>query len=156
MLTTESRAPELEFVDTAGRPWRLSDQRDARATLLYFMRSTACPICNLHVRDLVARRDDFDDENIHVAIVVPEDPAAGLAWKTKRGIPFPVLTGATGSAHESVGLTRRVFGSMQQSGTVLVDSAGIVRHAHGSTLPTGGYDKKGIVAAIRELSDARK
>ncbi|MFE3023341.1 peroxiredoxin family protein [Nocardia tengchongensis] len=155
MLTIESAVPNLELVDTTGQSWRLSDDRDVRGTLLYFMRSTSCPICNLHVRDLVARRTEFDDAKIRVVIVVPEDRTAGHAWKTDRGIPFPVLTAATGSAHESVGLTRRVFGTMQQSGTVLVDSDGIVRHAHGSTLPTAGYDKKGIAAAVHALRDSR-
>lgn len=124
-----------------------------RGTLLYFMRSTSCAICNRHVRDLVANRADFDAEGIRVAIVVPEERTAGLAWKTERGIPFPVLTGPTGSPHESVGLTRRLFGSMQQSGTVLVDGQGIVRHAHGATMPTGSYDKKGITAAIDAMLD---
>lgn len=153
MLTSARPAPDMDLVDTAGRPWRLSDNRDARATLLYFMRSTSCPICNRHVRDLVAQRADFDAENIRVVVVVPEEPGAASAWKTKRAIPFPVLTGG---AHESVGLTRKFFGSMQQSGTVLVDGDGTVRHAHGATMPINSYDKKGIAAAIHALPDTRR
>nr|BFE87039.1 hypothetical protein GCM10020093_096400 [Planobispora longispora] len=50
-----------------------------------------------------------------------------------------------------IGLSRKVFGSLQQSGSVLIDSRGIVRHAHGATMPTGGYDRKGITAAVRAL-----
>ncbi|TQM26208.1 peroxiredoxin family protein [Nocardia bhagyanarayanae] len=148
MLTSGSPAPELELEDTAGQAWRLSDLRGAHSALLYFMRSTSCPICNRHVRDLVAQRDRFAADDVRVLIVVPEARDVGLAWKTDRGIPFPVLVGSAGTAHESVGLTRRVFGSMQQSGTVLVDPDGIIRHAHGATLPVNSYDKKGIIAAI--------
>lgn len=155
MLTAAHPAPNLDLVDTAGQPWRLSDSRDARGTLLYFMRSTSCPICNRHVRDLIARRDFFDDENIRVVIVVPEDRAAALAWKTKHAIPFAVLTGSTGDPHEAVGLTRRIFGSMRQSGTVLVDAEGTVRHAHGATMPVSSYDRKGITAAVVALRDTR-
>ncbi|MGV9821428.1 peroxiredoxin family protein [Nocardia xishanensis] len=148
MLTPGSPAPELELQDTAEQAWRLSDHRGAHGALLYFMRSTSCPICNRHVRDLVARRNEFDAAGIRVVIAIPEDRVAGLAWKTEHGIPFPVLVGSAGAPHESVGLTRKVFGSMQQSGSVLVDRDGIVRHAHGATLPTNSYDKKGIMAAI--------
>ncbi|GAB0101531.1 peroxiredoxin family protein [Nocardia sp. JMUB6875] len=148
MLTSARPAPDLNLVDTSGRPWRLSDNRAARATLLYFMRSTSCPICNRHVRDLVAQHTDFDAANIQVVVVVPEDPDTASTWKAKRAIPFPVLTG---SAHESVGLTRKFFGSMQQSGTILVDSTGTIRHAHSATIPINSYDKKGITAAINAL-----
>ncbi|MEU2258271.1 peroxiredoxin family protein [Nocardia xishanensis] len=148
MLTSGSPAPELELEDTAGQAWRLADHRGAHGVLLYFMRSTSCPICNRHVRDLVARRNEFDAAGIRVLIAIPEDRVAGLAWKTEHGVPFPVLVGSAGTPHESVGLTRKVFGSMQQSGSILVDGDGIVRHAHGATLPTNSYDKKGIMAAI--------
>jgi peroxiredoxin len=121
------------------------------SALLYFMRSTSCPICNRHVRDLVAHRDEFDSNNIRVLIAVPEDRTAGLAWQTEHGIPFPVLVSSAGTPHESIGLTRKLFGAMQQSGTILIDSDGIIRHAHSATLPTNSYDRKGILAAIDSL-----
>ena len=50
-----------------------------------------------------------------------------------------------------IGLSRKVFGSLQQSGSILIDSHGIIRHAHGATMPTSGYDKKGITAAVQGL-----
>ncbi|WP_280463210.1 peroxiredoxin family protein [Nocardia carnea] len=151
MLISGSPAPDLELEDTTGQAWRLSRHRGVHNVLLYFMRSTSCPLCNRHVRDLVAQQDRFDDSNIHVAVVVPEGRGPGLEWKTGRGIPFPVLSGAAAGPHESIGLTRKVFGSIQQSGTVLVDVDGIVRHAHGATLPLNSYDTKGLAAAIDSL-----
>ncbi|WP_431970762.1 peroxiredoxin family protein [Nocardia sp. bgisy134] len=151
MLTSGSPAPELELEDTAGQAWRLSDYRGAHSALLYFMRSTSCPMCNRHVRDLIAHRNEFDAADVRVLVMVPEGRDAGLAWQTDNGIPFPVLVGPAGTPHEAVGLTRKVFGSMQQSGTLLVDPDGIIRHAHGATLPTSSYDKKGILAAVHSL-----
>ncbi|MFC9896272.1 peroxiredoxin family protein [Nocardia sp. NPDC127579] len=149
MLTSGTRLPRIELEDTAGRPWER-----AGSVLLYFMRSTSCPLCNRHVRDLVARRDHFAGSGIDIAVVVPEDRATAVAWKAERGIPFPVLVGPAGSPHESIGLTRKMFGSMQQSGTVLVGPDGVVRHAHGATLPAAAYDRKGIDAAVEALVDA--
>jgi hypothetical protein len=50
-----------------------------------------------------------------------------------------------------IGLSKKIFGSMQQSGSILIDTHGIIRHAHGATLPTSSYDKKGVTAAIAAL-----
>ncbi|MEV4052811.1 redoxin domain-containing protein [Amycolatopsis sp. NPDC049688] len=145
MLEAGSPAPPLELEDTEGRTVRLADH----AALLYFMRSTSCPVCNRHVRDLVESAGAL--AGVRVYIAVPEDRAEAAAWRAKHRIPFPVLTGRRDTPHELVGLSRKVFGSMQQSGSVLVDAQGIVRHAHGATLPTGSYDRKGIFAAVARL-----
>lgn len=115
------------------------------------MRSTSCPICNRHVRDLAQRADDLAADDVRVLIAVPEDRPEAVKWKEEHGIPFPVLTGRHENPHELVGLSRKVFGSMQQSGSILVDRQGIVRHAHGATLPTNSYDEPGITAAIASL-----
>ncbi|MRH89211.1 redoxin domain-containing protein [Nocardia sp. SYP-A9097] len=155
MLTSGSRAPRMEFEDTAGQVWRLSDYRGTHSVLLYFMRSTSCPICNRHVRDLIARQNEFADNNIQVCVAVPEDRETGAAWKTRHDIPFRVLVGASARPHESIGLSRKLFGTMQQSGTLLVDPDGIVRHAHGGTLPVNSYDRKGIIAAIHSIQAGR-
>lgn len=151
MLEAGSPAPPMALEDTTGQAVSLSDYRGRHAVLLFFMRSTSCPVCHTHVRDLVERADELAADDVRVLIAVPEDRAAATAWKAKRGIPFPVLTGRRESPHEMVGLGRKVFGSVQQSGSVLVDREGVVRHAHGATLPTSSYDKEGIAAAVASL-----
>lgn len=151
MFESGSAAPRMELEDTDGRVVRLSDYLGKHAVLLYFMRSTACPICNRHVRDLVENGDEWAAANVRVLIAVPDDRERAAAWKAKRHLPFPVLTGRRDTPHEMIGLHKKVFGSMQQSGSVLVDVEGVIRHAHGATLPTNSYDKKGITAAIASL-----
>ncbi|MEV8443739.1 peroxiredoxin family protein [Actinosynnema sp. NPDC051121] len=151
MLEAGSPAPPMALEDTAGRTVHLSDYRGAHAVLVFFLRSTTCPVCNAHVRDLVARADELAADDVQVLVAVPEDRETAAAWRAKRRIPFPVLTGRRESPHEMVGLGKRIFGSMQQSGSILVDRQGIVRHAHGATVPTNSYDKKGIAAAIAAL-----
>ncbi|MBU3062506.1 peroxiredoxin family protein [Nocardia sp. NEAU-G5] len=151
MLTTGSAAPDMQLEDTAGNTWRLSDQLGTHGALLFFVRSTSCPICNRHVRDLLAQRGGFEADDVRLYLAIPEAHDAGRAWRTQHRITVPVLVGSAGSPHQSVGLTRRLFGSMQQSGSVLVDPGGIVRHAHGATMPVNSYDKKGIQAAIRAM-----
>ncbi|AXB41658.1 peroxiredoxin family protein [Amycolatopsis albispora] len=152
MLKAGSPAPRMVLEDTAGRPVRLSDYQGKHAVLLFFLRSTSCPVCLRHVRDLVNRADELAADDVRVLLAVPEDRERAAAWKAKHRIPFPVLTGDR--PHELAGLSRKVFGSLQQSGSLLVDREGVVRHAHGATLPTGSYDKKGIAAAVASLRAA--
>ncbi|MEV5570821.1 redoxin domain-containing protein [Spirillospora sp. NPDC052269] len=151
MLGTGSPAPNVLLEDTDGRAVSLTGLEVDRAALVFFMRSTSCPICNRHVQDLVRSRDAFAADGVQVLVAVPEDRTAAAAWKAKRGIPVPVLVGRGGVPHENFGLAKKMFGSMWQSGSVLIDAQGVIRHAHGSTMPTGAYDKKGIAEAVRQL-----
>ncbi|MEC3981596.1 peroxiredoxin family protein [Amycolatopsis sp. H20-H5] len=151
MLKIGSTVPDLELQDTDGRAVKLADFHGSEHVLLYFMRSTTCPVCNGHVKDLVSRKDELAARKVRVLVAVPGDRAAAAAWKAKRELPYLVVTGRSGTPHEVVGLTRKVFGAMQQSGSVLIDSHGTVRHAHSATMPVASYDKKGIAEAIRSL-----
>nr|BFE87038.1 hypothetical protein GCM10020093_096390 [Planobispora longispora] len=97
MLETGSPAPDIVLEDTDGQVVRLSDYRGDQAVLVYFMRSTSCPVCNRHVHDLIRRRDEFAAGGLRVFVAVPEDRRTAAEWKTRRRIPFPVLTGRGGA-----------------------------------------------------------
>ncbi|MFD0853377.1 peroxiredoxin family protein [Actinomadura adrarensis] len=151
MLETGSPAPDMVLQDTDGGAVRLSDHQGQHGVLIYFMRSTSCPVCNRHVQDLIRRRDEFAVADVQVLVAVPEDRGEAAAWKVKRRVPFPVLVGLQRMPHEMIGLSTKVFGSLQQSGSILIDSEGVIRHSHAATMPTSGYDRKGIAAAVRSL-----
>ena len=151
MLVVGSTAPEIDLEDPAGRPVRLADYHHKSSVLLYFMRSTSCPVCNSHAKDLMRRHDEFAAAGVQVMVAVPEGRSEAAKWQAKRLPPFPVVTGRRGTAHEAIGLARKVFGTLQQSGSVLIDQAGVVRHAHAATMPTNSYDKKDIDSAIKNL-----
>lgn len=146
MITTGEPAPDIVLTDTDGGAVRLTDFRGESGVLLFFMRATSCPVCRAHVRDLARRRDDLLAHDVRVLIAVPEDRAAAATWKARSRTPFPVVTGRAGYA--AFGLARRLFGTVQQSGSVLVDRHGVVRHAHAATSPLNAYDRDGITAAL--------
>lgn len=148
MLDPGTPAPDLELQLTDGRLVRLSDLRGENV-LLYFMRTATCAKCNAHVSDLAARRDELEAQGVRVLVALPEDLATATSWKAKREVPFEVAVGQSGTPHEAFGLNTKMFGMMQQSGTVLVDRAGVVRHVHAATVPS--YDREGILKAIRDL-----
>ena len=150
MLTNGSPLPALHVTDTDGRAMRLG--AGSGPTLLYFMRSASCAICNAHVRDLAGRADEFEAAGVRVIVAMPETRDAAAAWKAKREVPFVVVTGSEGTPHAALGLSRKLFGTMQQSGTVLVDAQGIVRHAQVATMPLQAYDQKAIASAVAALA----
>lgn len=152
MLETGSTVPDLALEDTAGRAVELADFRGTDHVLLYFARSTSCPVCNLHLRDLTGRAGELAAAGVKVLVVVPEGRDEAAAWQAKRALPFPVVTGRRGSPHEAVGLLKKVFGALQQSGSLLIDRNGVIRHAHAATMPVSSYDRKGIAKAIEELA----
>lgn len=118
-----------------------------RGTLIYFMRTTTCMMCNGHVRTLTSHAQDFRDRGVRVLIAVPEEAAVAQAWLDRRQIPFPVVPGL----HGDLGLARRLLGSMMQSGTVVVDVTGRVTYADIVTMPTGGYRHRDVLAALDAL-----
>ncbi|WP_037312210.1 peroxiredoxin family protein [Amycolatopsis orientalis] len=152
MLEIGSTVPEVVLEDTAGQVVRLSDHRGKDNVLIYFMRSTTCPVCNSHVKDLVGRAEELAAAEVRVLVAVPEGRAEAKAWRAKRGVPFRVVTGRGGTPHEAFGLGKKL---LQQSGSVLIDRDGVVRHAHAATMPTGAYDRKGIVSAVEGLARVR-
>lgn len=152
MLDVHSTVPDLDLVDVGGTPVRLHEYLDGRHLLLYFMRATTCPICVRHVRDLVRHTDEYAALGARIIVVVPEGLATARVWAAKERLPFPVVTGAHGSAHEEVGLMRTVFGAVQRSGTVIVDASGVVRHVKAATIPTAGYDRTTHLRILTELT----
>ncbi|WP_034608714.1 redoxin domain-containing protein [Cellulomonas sp. URHD0024] len=141
----------FEVQEADGSPFDLTDYRGTHHVLVYFMRALSCMQCNAHVRVLVAQQEAFEADRVQVVIAVPEDAAAAAAWKAKKGIPYPVVVGRAGTPHAEVGLLRKAFGALQQSGAALLDSAGVVRYSHTSTNPGSSYSKADVAAAIRDL-----
>jgi peroxiredoxin len=144
-------APSLSLVDTTGRDVTLGEGQSDNGTFVYFMRALTCPQCNAAVAKITKGRAAFDSAGVRVIIAVPEDRDAAAAWKGKKDVPFEVVVGKSGTAHEEVGLLKKVFGLLQQSGNILLDGNGIVRYAHVSTNPGGSYLEAEVTAAVAAL-----
>jgi peroxiredoxin len=143
--------PDLKLEDTEGHALAVSDYKGKENVLIYFMRSLSCAQCNAHVQSFVKNQSVFDDAKVEIIVAVPEDLADAAAWKAKKSIPYTVVAGAAGTPHESVGLLRKVFGTLQQSGSVLFDSNGVVTYTEVSTIPTTSYNRAEIGEALAAL-----
>ena len=143
---------DLALEDTDGHRVAISDYQGKENVLIYFMRALSCAQCNAHVQSLVKNRADFDAAKVQIIIAVPEGKADAAAWKARKSLPFPVVTGEAGTPHESVGLLKKVFGALQQSGSVLFDSNGVVRYTQVSTIPTTSYHRAEMPTALAGLA----
>jgi peroxiredoxin len=143
--------PTLSLEDTAGNDLALEDYRGKDGVFIYFMRALSCAQCNAAVQNMAKNSADFDAASVKVIVAVPEELADAAAWKAKKNIPFPVVVGKTGTAHAEVGLLRKVFGALQQSGSILLDKDGAVRYTHVSTNPGASYNRAEVAAAIAAL-----
>jgi peroxiredoxin len=147
--------PELHLEDTDGHPLSIADYKGKENVLVYFMRALSCAQCNAHVQSFIKNQAEFDEARVEIIVAVPEDLKDAAVWKAKKNIPYTVVAGAAGTPHESVGLLRKVFGTLQQSGSVLFDSNGVVTYTQVSTIPTTSYNKAEIGAALAALPAIR-
>jgi peroxiredoxin len=143
--------PDLQLEDTDGHALSIADYKGKDNVLVYFMRALSCAQCNAHVQSFIKNQAEFDAAKVTIIVAVPEDLKDAAAWKARKNIPYTVVAGAAGTPHESVGLLRKVFGTLQQSGSVLFDSNGVVRYTQVSTLPTTSYNRAEIGAALAAL-----
>lgn len=143
---------QLDLIDTDGKEFALDP---GRATFVYFMRAPTCPQCNSAVRKLAAQKDTLRGQGVDVVVALPTGTADAAAWKTAKGVPFDVVTGRTGTAHEEAGLLRRVFGLVQQSGGMLLDGDGVVRYSHIATNPGDSLRLQELDEAILNLPVSR-
>jgi peroxiredoxin len=156
MIEVGEPVPDVQLTDTGGTSVRLRDFQGESSVLVYFMRHTGCPVCNRHVQRLAAAAADYAARGVAVLVAVPDDVDSAARWASRKQLPFPVVTGTEGSPHEIVGLRRKLFGTMQQSGTVLVDRGGVVRHVDVATIPTGGYSHSAVDEAISALRSTER
>jgi peroxiredoxin len=141
----------LSLQDTEGNDLDLATYRGERNVFVYFMRALSCAQCNAAVRTLTSQKAELEGQGVQVVVAVPEDADSATAWKAKKGVPFPVVTGKDGTAHAEAGLLRKVFGAIQQSGGVLLDTQGVVRYSHISTNPGASYNRGELAEAIAAL-----
>lgn len=139
---------QLDLVDTRGEPRGLSSES---ATFLYFMRAPTCAQCNAAVRKLAEQEASLREHGVDVVIALPTSASEAATWKTAKKVPFDVVTGRNGTAHEAAGLLRRVFGLIQQSGGVLLDSQGAVRYMHVATNPGDSLRLAELNQAVADL-----
>lgn len=140
-----SRMPDLALTTADGAPASLEDARAGGAALVYFMRTSTCPVCHAHLRRIAGLVDGGALGDTAVVVVVPGEPADAALVRGRH--PSPRLTVlASGDGHGLVGLGR-TFG-LQHSGTFLVAPDGTLAYTRTAAVPLQSFDETELLARL--------
>ena len=114
-----------------------------QTTLLFFMRAASCAICVQHVKQLQSMLPEFEQRNLAVIVIVPEDATATTKLKEKYSLTMPLMAG-NGTAHLQVGLEKKMLGLLQQSGTIIVDKDGRILYQNLTSNPLQSFNRSQI------------
>ena len=134
--------PNIPLVDGSGGSSRVMDGIGEHGAVVFFMRSSTCPVCRAHVRELQRMSDTGLLRGARGIVITPggADEAAAVARRTTLRV-F-----ASGEHHRDVGLGR--FLALQHSGTFVVDASGQVLARRTSALPTSSFSRREILSAL--------
>lgn len=90
-IKTNTIAPAFETTDVFDMPFSLSDNNKGKKVFLVFMRFAGCPVCNLHVNQLLKNADRFKKKNINVVIVYESSKSIMLDYLQGEKYPFTFI-----------------------------------------------------------------
>ena len=123
MIATGDSAPDFEAPDHDGTPFRFSSTRGAPVVLDFYPKADT-PGCTVESKGFRDVYPEFRAKNVQVVGVSTDECEAQRAFRTKYGLPFPLVADSERKVAELYGVlgprgnARRV--------TFLVDAAGKV------------------------------
>lgn len=81
---------KFELENLKGEKISLADYK-GKKVLVSFFRDTACPFCNLRVRELINRYDELKKNNIDVIAIYPSTVKKIRDYNGKQQAPFEML-----------------------------------------------------------------
>jgi len=135
--------PTLELAATSGELVEIADPA-GNYVHLQLRRFAGCPICNLHLRSIVARHDEIQAHGIR-EVVVFHSTAAELA-KHQADVPFPLIADPERELYRRLGVERglrsvlsvRALRAAIGGQTTALGSRSTMRGALGPMRPNGG------------------
>lgn len=137
--------PDIALQRPDGTPASLHDVVTGRRAVVYFMRTSTCPVCHRHVSALVDAAEAGRLGGPAVHVLVPGE-AEDAAHVRRRVTSSAVEVWATGTGHAEVGLGR--FLALQHSGVFLLAEDGAVRYRRSAAVPTQSFDLRELLAAV--------
>lgn len=89
-LQTNTIAPAFETTDVFDIPFSLSNNKGQKVFLV-FMRFAGCPVCHLHVHELLKNADRFKKKNIKVVLVYESSKSTMLDYLQDEKFPFTFI-----------------------------------------------------------------
>lgn len=149
MCETGKKAPAFRLPDQNGDTVSLKDLRGTKV-ILYFYPKDNTPGCTTQACDFRDRLSDFDDANVVVLGVSPDDEASHQKFIAKFELPFRLLADTDHSVCEAYGVWKeknmygRKYMGVERS-TFVIDEKGVLVHVQRKV------KVKGHIAAMLEL-----
>ena len=106
-LVAGSDAPVFSLPAIDGSTFNMADLKGKRVILTFF-RFASCPLCNMRIRRIIQRWDEFSDEAVMVAVF---DAKIGELKKQmkKHNAPFIVIADETYEEFKKTGVKKSFF-----------------------------------------------
>ena len=114
-------APQFSLPAIDGSTFNMADTKGKRVILTFF-RFSSCPLCNMRIRRIIQRWDEFSEETVMVAVF---DAKIGELQKRmkKHNAPFIVVADETYEQFTKNGVTKSflkfIWGAMRSPVTLL-------------------------------------
>ncbi len=105
-LTFNSRAPNLELLDTAGEPVQLSSLWGGRTLLLAFTRHFGCTQCKEMLEELVSGAERIEKTGLEIAVIMQGSPEASAIFAQQYAPGLRCLSDPQRKAYQAYGLER--------------------------------------------------
>lgn len=178
-------APSFQLRGAHGRDVALEDYRGRRHVVVWFSKGMACPFCRHQMSQLSIAYPRLRGLNAEVVHITPTPVDRARMYARRFRLDFPYLSDPTFATWTAWGLALRPrsgrflrhpdhtppssFGSVQGSlwewsqviseedgGFFIVDQAGIVRHAQGSSYYSRGWKIPSIEIIVRVLDQCER
>lgn len=120
-LVSGSAAPDFSLPAIDGSTFNMAEMKGKRVILTFF-RFSSCPLCNMRIRRIIQRWDEFSEDTVMVAVF---DAKIGELQKRmrKHNAPFLVVADETYEHFQNNGVKKSFFkflwGAMRSPLTLL-------------------------------------
>ena len=142
-----STPANLLLETTTGARVALTDLVGPNGAVLFFMRTSTCPVCRRHLKELLEMTSEISASGRRLVIVIPDGVQAARKLAERYPTLQIVVGDAASDAQRDLGLGAK-FG-MQRSGVLIVDSSAVPVYEHAATMPLFALDKHELVENLR-------
>jgi thioredoxin-dependent peroxiredoxin len=104
-LTTNHHAPDFSITDVFGTSIQLKQLRGQKIYLA-FERNAGCPVCNLHVHELIKKASFFKMNNIKIILVYESTKTKMIEYLNEDSYPFHFVADPENKLYNIYGVER--------------------------------------------------
>jgi peroxiredoxin Q/BCP len=129
-----SLAPNFKLLATNGQEISLTDFRNKKNVIIFFIRETSCWQCRTHVTQLGKMYNQFQEAGAELIVILGEDVEKAREYSNGINLPFPILSDPDRAVYQLYEL-EKYFLLFQRTASLVVDKEGIVRYLKRTTVP---------------------